>query len=1160
MHLSGSKLRKYLLVLAAVYATCIQLVAQPVRTIYKNLTYEQLVNDFKHPPESAKPWVFWYWMQASVSKEGITADLEAMRDAGIGGAYLMPIKDTTNPPLMQPVTRQLTPQWWAMMRFAFEEADRLGIKMAMHVSDGFALAGGPWITPALSMQKVVWSQKFIEGGKTFNDTLPQPETKEGYYKDIAVYAYPTPDDENISTQIIKPIVSTSNGVDASFLVLENNTRNFSSTDSCWIQYAFEKPFTCRSIVIRTNGNNYQAHRLMIEVSDDGIVFKSIGRMKPPRHGWQDTDEDVTHAITPVTAKYFRFIYSAKGSEPGSEDLDAAKWKQSLKIKGIELSAASKINHYEGKNGSIWRVSESTTQEQVPDAACVPLAKMINISQYLSADGHLNWNVPAGHWTIVRFGHTSTGHTNATGGGGKGLECDKFNPEAIKLQFNGWFGEAIKQAGPALAAKVLNTFHIDSWECGSQNWSPVFRDEFKKRRGYDILDYLPVMAGIPVESTATSERFLHDVRQTISELVVDVFYETMAKLAKEKGGTFTAESVAPTMLSDGMMHYKKVDVPMGEFWLRSPTHDKPNDMMDAISGAHIYGKPIIQAEAFTELRMAWDEHPGMLKALQDRNYALGINRLVYHVFTHNPWMARKPGMTLDGIGLYFQRDQTWWKPGREWVSYAQRCQSLLQVGTPVTDIAVFTGEELPRRSILPDRLVSTLPGIFGDAIVKREAARLANKGESLRELPAGVRHSANMADPEDWINPLNGYAYDSFNPDALLSARVHNHELIFEGGAKYKLLVLPQPYSMSPSNKMMSKEVADKLYQLIKDGATIIINQKPSQTTGLLNAESNDSSLQNIAAKIWNANSIASNNVVNYKVAVKQLGAGHIIQGPYHANSFDALSIKKDVIVNNESGHSAKNIAWTHRTAPGLDIYFISNQTDSNKTIELSLRVSGRVPELWDAVSATIANAKEWKIVNGRTILPVQLAANGSIFIVLGKATASKQSNIGKNWMTTGIVQTLNEPWQVKFDSSAGGPSKPVIFTTLSDWSKHIDTAIKYYSGTASYEYSFEWNGNETQHKSWLDLGKIANIAAITLNGIDCGIVWTEPYRIEITNALKKGTNNLIISVTNTWANRLIGDLRLPPEKRITHTTAPLRLEGQPLLPAGLLGPVTLQSN
>ena len=231
---------------------------------------------FQHPPSSAKPWVFWYWMRGAVSKEGITADLEAMKQAGIAGAYLMPIYGTSNPPLYNPSVEQLSEEWWKMIRFSMEEAGRLGLQIAMHDCDGFALAGGPWITPELAMQKIVWSETIVEGNMIFNDTLPTPQHNEGYYKDVAVFAFPAPDGEGISSNKIKPVITTSiANADASMLATENNKKNFSSNENCWIQYAFEKPFICRSIVIKTGGNNYQSHRLGIEISNDGMQFRPV---------------------------------------------------------------------------------------------------------------------------------------------------------------------------------------------------------------------------------------------------------------------------------------------------------------------------------------------------------------------------------------------------------------------------------------------------------------------------------------------------------------------------------------------------------------------------------------------------------------------------------------------------------------------------------------------------------------------------------------------------------------------------------------------------------------------------------------------------------------------------------------------------------------------
>lgn len=1157
LKINTSHFRWVLLLLSGHLLTLENLLAQSDGGLAKLLS--------QHPPlapystavevtKRAKPWVFWYWMQAGVSKEGITADLEAMKEAGIGGAYLMPIKGATNPPLYSPPVEQLSPLWWDMVRHTMLESKRLGLEIGMHVSDGFALAGGPWITPALSMQKVVYASVQLQDNQHFSAKLPLPPTNEGYYKDIAVLAFPSVPNRGQTTQTIVPqVTSSKSGVNPQFLVVEDNKESFKSDSACWFQYTFKQPFTCRSILIRTGGNNYQAHRLKIEVSDDGQSFRSIGRLEPPRHGWQDTDADVTHAITPTTARYFRFVYDKIGSEPGAEDLDAAKWKPSLKLIGLELSSEPRIHQFEGKSGAVWRMSKRTSNAVIEAKMCVPRNKIIDLTSQLKADGQLDWDVPAGSWTIIRIGHTSTGHTNATAGAGKGLECDKFNPEAIKLQFDNWFGEAQRQIGNELSKTVLTTFHVDSWECGSQNWSPVFQTEFRKRRGYDLTDYLPVMAGIPIENVETSEQFLYDVRRTIAELVVDTFYKTLADLAHQKGVVFTAESVAPTMVSDGLAHYKQVDIPMGEFWLNSPTHDKPNDMFDAVSAAHIYSKPIVQAEGFTTVRMTWDEHPTMLKTLQDRNYALGINKLVYHVFTHNPWLDRKPGMTLDGVGLYFQRNQTWWKPGKAWVEYTQRCQTLLQIGQPVADIAVFTGDDLPLRAVLPDRLVSTIPGIFGETVVAQEAKRLANWGEPLRQIPAGVSHSANMADPQDWVNPLHGYAYDSFSPDALHSlAKVQRGNVEFAKGTAYSLLVIPQRHPMHINNTFITPATLQRLVALVNDGATVLVGEKPQFSAGKTSA----TEIKNFADKLWGGtfDKITDGQA---KILVKRLGKGKVIQTPFQASSFEKLGIKRDIDFAETDGSFAKNIAWTHRVAGETNVYFIANQQDTQRDIAVSFRVTGKSPELYDAVTDELREALQWQIQNGRTQLLLRLAPNASLFVIFRKPTQQTQA-LGKNWSDLKTIQTIAGAWQVQFDPQFGGPKQPQTFENLSDWSQHTDSSIRYYSGTATYTKTFLWSATSPAHQRiWLDLGQIANIAHVKLNGISCGIAWTTPYRVDITNMLKSGENHLSIEVTNTWANRLIGDHLLPEAKRITNTTAPFRLAGKPLQKAGLLSEVKI---
>lgn len=1058
---------------------------------------------FEQPPQEARPWVFWYWLGGAVAAEGITADLEAMAANGIGGAYLMPLIEPGDDPMLDPPIDTLSGEFWDLVRHAAHEADRLGIELGMHAAAGFSLAGGPWIEPAQSMQQLVWTRKQVAGGDDAGE-LGEPERVADHYRDIAVLAFPTPSGER--EVLPMPEIRSSFGGDLDRLADPANEEALRAEEAGWIDFDYGEPVTLRSLRIRPQGNNYQSLRLTVEASvqgGDGRTFRPVRKLVPPRHGWLAEGIPVSYSLPPTTARVFRFAWDPAGSEPGAEDLDWAKWKAVLKLRSLEPGSAARIEGHEGKSGRIWRVSPATEEAWVGDQAIDP-ELVLDLSDKLDADGRLDWTAPAGHWTILRFGHTSTGKTNYLGAAAMGLECDKLSREAVSLQFDRWFGEAQRQIGPELAKRVLKVFHTDSWECGSQNWTPGMRAQFAALNGYDLTRWLPALAGYPVADAAESERVLRDFRETIGRLLAENFFGTLRERTQSQGLAFSAESIAPVMLGDGLRHHNFVDIPMGEFWLRSPTHDKPTDLLEAVSGARIYGKRIVQAEAFTELRMQWDEHPAMLKPLGDLHYALGINRFSYHVFMHTPWADRRPGVALNGVGLFFQRGQTWWKPGKAWVDYAARCQALLQQGRPVVDLAVFSGAEMPRRALTPDRLVEVLPGLMGREVVERDRDRLANVGQKRREEPPGVRASAGITGARDWIDPLRGYQYDSINLHSLLGrGRVENKRLVLAGGASYAALVIPGPRRMDPTG-LVPEELRDRLDQWREQGLPVI-------------------------------------------------------EGRHEGDDLTGFGIAPDFIAHEApGGDRAEGIAWTHRSTTGGELYFISNQQDRHRDLRVSLRAEAAAVELWDAVNGRREQAASFKSANGRSELPLPLPPHGSIFLLLrppGSASPLADSTLSpENAPRLVPVQRLARDWSVRFPDR----EEPVDYPrALASWTGHDDPAVRHFSGTARYTREFDWEPAAATGRVFLDLGKVGQIAEVRLNGEPLGTVWAKPCRLDVSGRLEPGTNRLEVEVTNTWLNQLVADAALPAEDRRTWTNAPYPAADRPLPESGLLGPVVL---
>ena len=1058
-------------------------------------TESNLEKAFLSSDNSAKPWVYWYWMNGNVTKEGITADIEAMKEIGIGGALLMTIGGPRERPGLDSIFNQLSPGWWKLVEHAFKEAERNGIQLGMAACDGWATAGGPQIKPKDAMKKVVWSLTTIQGGKHVNEKIPVPPLYSGiyqdfgeelsgdrkFYRDIACYAFPVIEGvtKNMSDYTFK-VLTNIPGIDAEKL-FDGNLREtaVNTKDNGFIQIGFEESFTCRSVRLfcphnRSFGYPFYGASMEVLCSDDGNSFTSLGRFKPDQHGWQDDGCPVTFRIPETRAKFYRFIYDTDTTIPVTMRYVGAVRKY-LSLSEIEISPVPWIDHFEAKAAYRYRVAPQMNPGVNPNGS-LPLSGMINVSEYMDSTGVLRWNAPDGQWTVLRMGYTLTANKNETGGGGTGLESDKFSKEATQLAFDGWLREAINRVGKDKAGKVFSLMHVDSWEAATQNWTESFIDEFSSRRGYDPIPYLPALAGFPVESQEVYENFLYDFRLTIAELLNDNFYREIADLSHQSGCEFSSEATGPVMISDGMLHYKYVDRPMGEFWKDDPVpYDKPEDVQDAVSGAHIYNHRIVQSEAFTDVDSKWYEHPFTLKARGDYNFCKGINKLFIHVFVSQPFIDKNPGFTLYTIGLHFNRGQTWWKQAKPWIDYLTTCQSMLQKGFQVADVLCFTGMDIPRRGLLPDQVKPAIP---------------------------------------------EGYKYLSVNPDALLNqVTIENGEMKLANGASYKVFVLPDDPFLG--NGKYSVEVMKKIEKLVKSGV-ILVGPKPSDALGLKNYQDNKKEVTDISNSLWG-------NCNGVDITSNRHGKGYVYWGESLESVFTKEKIFPDLICS-----GADSIEFIHKKNGSVDFYFISNQKGIAQEFTCSFRMSNKTPEIWNPITREKESC-DFEYGDARTVIKLNLSPFESLFVVF-------KQNTGRTVNKSPVEKQLNEitlkgTWKITFEENKGLDKDFMIHSdSLFSFTRHNNPDVKHFSGTSTYELSFDFNGKSSESgiKYDLDLGEVANIARVNLNGKDFGIIWTRPFRVEITDALVNGTNKLIVKVTNTWNNRIVRDMELPYEKRISY--------------------------
>jgi len=805
-----------------------------------------------------------------------------------------------------------------------------------------------------------------------------------------------------------------------------------------------------------------------------------------------------------------------------------------KIEDIDEKALYVRAPYTSMPGVKPFLPEPFFEKEITSSCAIDQNKIINVTSYLKSDGTLEWSVPEGNWTIIRFGMRNNGAvTRPAPYPGIGFECDKFDTTAFKNHFDAFIGKLFSVSNFKRASKEGGLFrlHMDSWEMGAQNWSDNFREEFKNRKGYDLLPFLPVYAGQIVGSEEISERFLWDMRVTAQELILENHAEYIKKLGQQYGLGLSIEPYDMTPCADLDLG-AVADVPSCEFWLKGYGFNSSFSCIEATSIAHVKGKPIVAAEAFTaDSREGYAAYPGFLKNQGDWAFAAGINQFIYHTFVHKALGEHlRPGMTMGPYGVHWDRGQTWWSMVSDYHKYISRCSFVLQQGQTVADILYLTPEGAPHVFRPP--------------------------------------HSA--MEGNDTIPDRKEYNFDGCSPQMLSEASVKNHKIVFPGGASYQLLVMPIQKTMTPN-------LLAKIEELISTGANVI-GIPPSKSPSLINYPKCDTEIKKNAEKIW------GKTLSPEEITIQNYGKGKIYWGGDLSHSSDnelypgyeaVASILKEMGVAEDFKSSNGKIRYTHKKLKDGDIYFIANRTSDTFQTNCNFRVTEGSIELWDPLTGEIREISQYKREKNHTIVPINFNAFQSYFIVFDKNRKTPQSKSNSNFDKLVPLQQIEGEWNVSFDPSWGGPEE-AVFPSLSDWSKNEDEGIKYYSGTAIYRKKFNFNSNLNERKFYLHLGEVKNIARVKLNGKDLGVIWTAPWQVEITNALAEGANHLEIEVANLWINRLIGDEHFPddgikngkwpewlvnktprPTKRFTFSTYKFYTKDSPLVKSGLLGPVQL---
>lgn len=1073
-------------------------------------------------PESARPRVWWHWMNGNITKDGIRKDLLWMKRVGIGGFQVFDAGMAT-PQIVKERLPFMSPKWKDAFAYATYLADSLGLEMAISSSPGWSLMGGPWVKPEDGMKKLTWREIVVTGtGKMQTIRLPEPFTTSGpyqnkpiepnlllgevipddlpsFYRDIKVLAIPVPEEAKTLEELGATLTCNGKPVDLSTLTDGDLSTVVplpvdSVCNKAIVDIRLPKAYTFRSLYLCDGRIRPEFDALKADTPCRLLVCNAQG-------GWEEVMKIPsggaplqTINIPATRGNHFRLeidrlkpdgvaIMLGMGNVPIPMEINLAEF---------DLLTDTRVNHSEEKTGFMATMDVEDFPTAHSSEVFPTPQDIIDLTGQLQSDGTLRWAVPKGKWRIFRFGYSLTGRRNHPASPeATGLEIDKLDKEVWKRYFTYYLNMYKEAAGGLMGQRGIQYLLTDSYEAGASTWTPSLPGEFKQRRGYDLMPWMPALAGYVVQSPEATDCFLWDWRQTIAELIAenyDLLTDIVQKDFGMKGRYTESHEHGRLYLADGMDVKRTATVPMAAIWghgLETPAYDNPMtaaDVRESASVAHIYGQNIAAAESFTVVgypNNAWNSSPESLKPYADFGFAHGLNRIVVHTSPHQPTDEHIPGLSLTAVGQWFDRHDTWAEQADVWTDYLTCTSNLLQKGRFSADIVYYYGED------------NNISALFG---------------HQAPDIP-------------------QGYNFDYINAHALVHLlEVKDNRLVTPSGMKYRILVLDK------NVRRMSLSVLRKIAALADAGA-LICGAQPQVPASLADDQEE---FEHLVNHVWHS---GKPNVTT------GIGLREVLQANNIApDATFAVSVSSP-------------LRFVHRTWEEGDLYWINNPSADRVSVCASFRVTGYRPMLYNAVDGRMRPVS-YRMYPERTWVEMDLEANDAVFIIFEQKTDTAAFTLPKAEHTP--LVTAFSTWHVAFQDGRGAPES-METDTLKSYTDCAEPGIKYFSGTATYTNTFRLGKAQLRdyHRILLQLGDVKNLAELFVNGQKVVTLCYQPFTADITSAVKAGENTLEIRVTNLWPNRLIGDVQPGVKHRISYVSLPFYQPNAPLLPSGLLGPVAI---